>query len=229
MLAAGGQPLQPQAAAAREALCRAYWRPLYAYIRRAGHPPHDAQDLTQAFFARLLEKDFFLQADQSRGRFRSFMLAALKNFLANEWDKQHTLKRGGGAVHISIDLGAADSQAGIEPAENETPDVAFQRRWATALLEQSLARLRREYRAEGKEMLFEQLKTTLTEPRSGEAYAEIAHFGQTTEAAVKMAVHRLRQHYRAAIRAEIAATLASAEPSEIEDELREVLRACGGG
>jgi RNA polymerase sigma-70 factor (ECF subfamily) len=229
VLAAAGKPLVPEAAAARETLCQAYWSPLYAYIRRLGHSPHDAQDLTQEFLARFLEKDYLGNVDQSRGRFRSYMLAALKHFLANAWDKQQALKRGGGALVLSIDMNDAETHCRFEPAENETPEVVFQKRWAASLLEGSLARLRREYQAEGKERLFEQLKSTLIETREGVAYAEIAARLQTSEAAVKMAVHRLRQRYRGAIRSEIAATLAVAEPSEVEDELREVLRVYGAG
>lgn len=214
-----------EAADAREKLCRVYWPPLYAYIRRLGETPHDAQDLTQEFFARFLEKDYLAAVDQAKGRFRSFMLAALKHFLSNQWDKQRAQKRGGGAPLLRIDFHDAESRCGFEPSQNLTPDIIFQRRWAAALLEQSLARLRGEYAADGKEPLFEKIKQTLTEGRGSIAYAELAAAMGMSEAAVKMAVHRLRQRYREAIRAEIAATVAN--PSEIEDELREVLRAYG--
>jgi RNA polymerase sigma factor (sigma-70 family) len=209
--------------AALESLCRVYWPPLYAYVRRLGESPHDAQDLTQAFFARFLDKDFLAAVDQEKGRFRSFMLAALKHFLSNERAKQRAQKRGGGRAMVSIDFHDAESHTGFEPSQNLTPEVIFQKRWASALLAQALARLRGEYAAAGKEVWFEQLKQTLTEGRGTIAYAELAARLETSEAAVKMAVHRLRQRYREAIRSEIAATVA--HPSQIEDELREVLRA----
>lgn len=211
---------------ALERLCRVYWPPLYAYVRRMGESPHDAQDLTQEFFARFLDKDYLAAVDQAKGRFRSFLLASLKHFLANERDKQWAQKRGGDHVFVPLDFPNAESHCGFEPAHHLTADVIFQRRWASALLEQALARLRSEYAAAGKETLFEQLKQTLTEGRGTIAYAALAAPLGISEAAVKMAVHRLRQRYREAIRAEIAATVA--DPSEIEDELREVLRAFGG-
>jgi RNA polymerase sigma-70 factor (ECF subfamily) len=154
------------------------------------------------------------------------MLAALKHFLANERDKQRAQKRGGDRSFVPIDFHNAESHCGFEPAQNVTPEVIFQRRWASAMLAQALARLRGEYAAAGKEAWFEQLKQTLTEGRGTIAYAALAARLETSEAAVKMAVHRLRQRYREAIRCEIAATVA--HPSQIEDELREVLRALGG-
>jgi len=215
-----------EAGPARENLCRAYWPPLYAYVRRLGHSPHDAQDLTQEFFARFLERDCLAAVDQAKGRFRSFMLAALKHFLSNERDKERAQKRGGGVVPLRIDFHDAESRCGFEPFTGLTPEILFQRRWAAALLEESLARLRREYAGDGKEALFESIKHTLTEGRGSIAYAELGTALAMSEAAVKMAVHRLRQRYREAIRAEIAATVAN--PSEIEDELREVLRAYSG-
>jgi DNA-directed RNA polymerase specialized sigma24 family protein len=213
------------AAGARERLCRVYWPPLYAYVRRLGESPHDAQDLTQEFFARFLEKDYLAAVDQAKGRFRSFMLAALKHFLSNERDKQRAQKRGGGRSIVPIDFQNAESHCGFEPSQNLTPEVIFQRHWAAALLEESLARLRREYAAAGKEDMFEQIKQTLTEGRGTIAYAVLAARLEMSEAAVKMAVLRLRQRYRKAIRSEIASTVA--DPSEIEDELREALRAYG--
>jgi RNA polymerase sigma-70 factor (ECF subfamily) len=215
-----------EAADALERLCRVYWPPLYAYVRRLGESPHDAQDLTQEFFARFLDKDYLAAVNQSKGRFRSFMLAALKHFLANQRDKQRAQKRGGGRSFVAIDFHNAETHCGFEPAQNLTPEVIFQRRWASALLEQALARLRNEYAAAGKEALFEQLKTTLTEGRGTIAYAALAARLAMSEAAVKMAVHRLRHRYREAIRSEIAATVA--HPSQVQDELREVLRAFAG-
>lgn len=214
-----------EATDALQRLCQVYWPPLYAYVRRSGESPHDAQDLTQEFFARFLDKDYLAAVDRAKGRFRSFLLAALKHFLSNERDKHRAQKRGGGCAFVPIDFHNAESHCGFEPADNLTPEVIFQRRWAAALLEQALARLRGEYADAGKESLFEQLKVTLTEGKGTTAYAHLAARLGMSEAAVKMAAHRLRQRYREAIRAEIAATVA--DPSEVEDELREVLRVFG--
>jgi len=208
---------------ALEKLCRAYWPPIYAFIRRQGHNPHDAQDLTQGFFARLLEKNSFAEADRAKGRFRSFLLGALKHFLANEWDKANALKRGGGQTLIPIDVASVETTCGFEPADHATADKAFERRWALTLLDQVLRRLRQEYSDSGKEKMFEQLKQTLTEASRSVPYAEIAARLDTTEGAVKVAVHRLRQRYRELLRAEIASTVAS--PAEVEDELRNLFAA----
>ena len=207
-------------------LCQTYWHPLYAYIRRVGHSPHDAQDLTQEFFARLLEKNFLAGADESRGRFRSFLLASLKHFLANEWHRAHAQKRGGGQIPIPIDVVAAETSCHFEPADTATADKIYERRWALTLLDQVLRRLRAEYVRDGKEKQFEQLKPTLTEASRSVAYAEIARRLDTTEGAVKVAVHRLRQRYRETLRAEIAETVAG--PGEVEDELRNLFAALAG-
>jgi RNA polymerase sigma factor (sigma-70 family) len=205
-----------------EQLCRVYWPPLYAYIRRQGESPHDAQDLTQEFFARVLEKDFLGSVDQTKGRFRSFLLASLKHFLSNQRVRARAQKRGGGQSPLSLDFSDAETSIGFQPADAQTPEKAFEKRWALTLLEQSLARLRKEYSDRGRHEIFEQLKTTLTEGR-GVAYAELSARLGISEASVKMAVHRLRQRYRAVLRAEIAGTVA--HESEVEDELREVFRA----
>ena len=207
-------------------LCQTYWHPLYAYVRRLGHSPPDAQDLTQEFFARLLAKNYLADADESRGRFRSFLLAALKHFLANEWDKASAQKRGGGQMVIPIDFNAAETSCHFEPADNLTAERIYERRWALTLLDQVLRRLRAEHVRDGKEKLFEQLKSTLTEASRTVAYAEIARRLDTTEGAVKVAVHRLRQRYREVLRAEIAETVAS--PGEVEDELRNLFAALSG-
>ncbi len=209
---------------ALEKLCRAYWSPIYAFVRRQGHSPHDAQDLTQGFFERLLEKNYLADVDRSRGRFRSFLLGALKHFLANEWDKAHAQKRGGGQTLIPFDLVTAETAFSIEPADNLTADKIFDRRWALTLLEQVLRRLRAGYASEGKENLFEQLKPTLTEASRSVPYAQIAARLGSTEGAVKVAVHRLRQRYRELLRAEIAETVAS-PPTEVEDEIQTLFAA----
>jgi RNA polymerase sigma-70 factor (ECF subfamily) len=211
---------------ALEKLCRAYWCPIYAFVRRQGHGPHDAQDLTQEFFARLLEKKSLAVADPAKGRFRSFLLASLKHFLANEWDKSRAQKRGGGQILIPIDVAAAETSGGFEPADDVTAEKIFERRWALTLLDQVLRRLRAEYVRDGRENLFEQLKPTLTEASRTVAYAEIASRLGTTEGAVKVAVHRLRQRYREVLRAEIADTVAS--PGEVEDEIRNLFAALAG-
>lgn len=206
-----------------EKLCRIYWLPLYTYIRRQGENPHDAQDLTQEFFARLLEKDFLKSVDQTKGRFRSFLLASLKHFLSNQRDHERAQKRGGGQTPLSLDFSDAETSIGFQPADRQTPDKAFEKRWALTLLEESLTRLRKEYADRGQGDLFQELKPTLTEGRGAVAYAELAVRLETSEASVKMAVHRLKQRYRELVRAEIAETVA--QESEVEDELREVFRA----
>jgi RNA polymerase sigma factor (sigma-70 family) len=222
VLAAGSND-SADARDALEKLCRAYWPPIYAFIRRQGHNPHDAQDLTQGFFARLLEKNCIADADRSKGRFRSFLLGTLKHFLANEWDKANAQKRGGGRALIPIDVASAETSCGIELADNLTADKVFERRWALTLLDQVLRRLRHDFANEGKEKLFEQLKQTLTEDSRSVPYAEIATRLGTSEGAIKVAVHRLRQRYRELLRAEIASTVAG--PDEVEDEIRNLFAA----
>ena len=224
LAAGGGDAISSRNALAQ--LCQSYWRPLYAYVRRLGHSPHDAQDLTQEFFARLLEKNFLIGADEARGRFRSFLLASLKHFLANEWDKARAQKRGGAQIPISFDLAFAETSCQWEPADNSTAEKIFERRWALTLLDGVLRRLRQEFVQDGKENLFEQLKPTLTEASRTVRYAEIAFRLGTSEGAVKVAVHRLRQRYREVLRAEIAETVAT--PGEVEDELRNLFAALSG-
>jgi RNA polymerase sigma factor (sigma-70 family) len=221
VLSAAGKRNPSQAAESLEKLCSLYWRPLYAYIRRQGESPHDAQDLTQEFFFRLLKKDYLNAVDQSKGRFRSFLLAALKHFLSNERDRARAKKRGGGQSPLPLDFIGEETHLGFQPTENVTPETLFERRWATSLLEQALARLRQDYASQGKEHIFEQLKTTLTEGRSSVAYSALAASLNMSEAAVKMAAHRLRQRYREVLRAEIAQTVATT--GEVEDELRHVM------
>jgi RNA polymerase sigma factor (sigma-70 family) len=223
VLSAAGRQNPSQAVESLEKLCSLYWRPLYAYVRRQGESPHDSQDLTQEFFLRLLKKDYLNSVDQGKGRFRSFLLAALKHFLSNERDKARAQKRGGGQSPLPLDFIAEETQLSFEHADSLTPEILFERRWATTLLEQALARLRQDYAGQGKERFFEQLKTTLTEDRGSVTYSTLAASLKMSEAAVKMAVHRLRQRYRECIRAEIAQTVAT--ESEIEDELRHVMGA----
>jgi RNA polymerase sigma-70 factor (ECF subfamily) len=199
-------------------LCRAYWYPLYAYVRRLGKSPQDAEDLTQAFFARLLEKNYIAAADQEKGRFRTFLLIALKRFLANEWDREHAQKRGGFQTIVSIDHDLAETRFSAEPAHAEQPDVLFERQWAMALLEQVMARLQSEYTDTGRGELFGHLRACLTRDEAALSYVEIGTRLDMSDAAVKMAVQRLRARYRELLREEIAKTVAS--PDDIEDELR---------
>ena len=226
LVVSAGRNDTPHARNALEKLCRAYWFPIYAFVRRQGHGPHDAQDLTQEFFARLLEKKQLAVVDPAKGRFRSFLLASLKHFLANEWDKTKAQKRGGGQILIPIDVATAESSGGVDPADHLTAEKIFERRWALTLLDQVLRRLRAEYVRDGKENLFEQLKPTLTEVSRSVRYAEIAARLGTNEGAVKVVVHRLRQRYREVLRAEIADTVAS--PGEVEDEIRNLFAALAG-
>jgi RNA polymerase sigma-70 factor (ECF subfamily) len=223
VLAAADKKDKSQAEKSLEQLCRTYWLPLYAYVRRQGENPHDAQDLTQEFFATLLEKDFLAAVDPKKGRFRSFLLASLKHFLSNQRVRARAQKRGGGQTLLSLDFTGEETHLNFEAADKLTPEILFERRWATTLLEQALARLRQDYASQGKEPIFEQLKMTLTEGRGSMAYAALAASLNMSEAAVKMAVYRLRQRYRECLRAEIAQTVATAD--EIEDELRHVMGA----
>jgi RNA polymerase sigma factor (sigma-70 family) len=214
-----------RSAEALETLCRAYWYPLYAFARRSGHNAGDAEDLTQGFFARLLEKDYIKSAVRERGRFRTFLLVALKRFLANEWDRQHAQKRGGFAPVVTIDPEAAESRFNAEPTHDLQPDLLYDRQWAVTLLDRAMARLREEYASSGRASLFEFLGNCLAGDESALPYAEIAVQLKLTEAAVKMAVHRLRGRYREMLRAEIAETVAS--PAEIEEEIRQLFSAFG--
>lgn len=204
--------------AALSELCRVYWSPLYAYVRRLGKSPQDAEDLTQAFLARLLEKNYIASADQEKGRFRTFLLIALKRFLANEWDREHAQKRGGFQTIIPIDHAMAESRFGAEPACADQPDVLFERQWAITLLDQVMAQLQAEYTDTDRGELFTHLHPCLTKEDDALPYAEIAAKLGMTEAAIKMALQRLRGRYRELLRTEIAKTVES--PDEIEDEIR---------
>ena len=215
---AAGRRDTTRARAALEKLCRTYWYPLYAYVRRRGHSAHDAQDLTQAFFARLLERHWVGDADQELGRFRTFLLTAMSRFLANEWDKQGAQKRGGHVVHVPVQLDTAETRYGHEPADNSTPEQCYERRWALTLLDTVLQRLRAEYDGEGKRDLFAALGDTLVGSRESQPYASLAKQLNMNEGAVKVAVHRLRKRYRQLLRAEIAQTTAS--PEDVDEELR---------
>jgi len=214
----------PAAADALAQLCQAYWYPLYAFIRRRGYGPHDAQDLTQEFFYRLLDKRYLSAVDHRKGRFRTFLLAALEHFLANEWRRSQTQRRGGGQQIISID-DSAEQRYSHEPATELSPERIYEQRWVLAFLEQVLGRLRAEFAEAGKGATFEALKVFLTGDRPSVSYAELAAMLGTTEAVSKMTVSRMRQRYAELLRQEIANTVSS--PDQVEDELWALMAALG--
>ncbi len=222
---AAGDSRQPEARRALSQLCEAYWYPLYAYVRRRVKNSADAQDLTQAFFAHLLEKGAVARADRARGRFRAFLLTSLENFLVNEWEKAGATIRGGRTVKLSIDLDAGESKYRIEPAHTLTPEKLFERRWVTTLLEQVLARLRTELDDAGKVEDFEHLKEGLTGDCRTLDFKKVAAALGTTPAAAKQAAYRLRKRYRELFRQEVARTVADA--SEVDEEIRRLLAAVG--
>jgi RNA polymerase sigma-70 factor (ECF subfamily) len=220
ILAAVHGETSSRAAEAMAELCRTYWYPLYAFLRRRGHEVHEAEDLTQEFFTRLLGEGFLANVDRQRGRFRAFLLASLKHFLSDQRDRAHAQKRGGGRAVISLDSLHAEARYRLEPAQDLTPEKMFEKQWALSLLEHVLSRLHAEMLAAGKSALFEALKDTLTGVRSL-TYAAIAAELGMSEGAVKVAAHRLRRRYRALLREEIAQTVAGAD--EIGDEIRYLL------
>ena len=213
-----GQGDAPEFAAAFERLCRAYWYPLYAHIRQRGRSPEDAQDLTQSFFLHLLVRKPFTDLNPGKGRFRSFLLAALNLFLADQRDHQRALKRGGGREIVSIDAREAEARYGSEPVDGRSPDRLFEHRWALALLDQVLVRLEQDYAGTGRAELFRHLKPFLVEGALTRTWGEVAGELGLTEDAVKKAAQRLRHRYGRLFRDEIAHTLA--DPAEVEDELR---------
>ncbi len=217
VVVAAGERDTPQSSAALEQLCRSYWYPLYAYVRRRGHSPEDAQDLTQEFLFRLLQKNYLAHADPHKGKFRSFLLVALNYFLANEWDRANAVKRGGRITFVSLD-DAAEQRYLEEPATDLSPQQVYEQSWAVALLGKALGRLRDESAASGKANRFEHLKVLLTGEKPSVSYAELAVTLGTTEAALKMTVQRLRRRYGELLREEVSHTVAN--PEQIEDELR---------
>ena len=220
---AAGRRNTPQADVALEELCRTYWYPLYAYVRRRGYSRDDAQDLTQAFFARLLEKNYLDGLSGERGRFRAFLLASMNHFLANEWDRASRQKRGGGVALLSLNWQDADARYEIDPVDNLSPDRLYDRAWAVTLLERVLARLRAENTGGGKDAVFEQLKLFLTAGKGAIPYAGAAAALNISEAAARVAVHRLRARYRELLREEIGQTLS--DPAQVDEELRALFNA----
>ena len=220
VLVAGGRT-SPQADEALQVLCRTYWYALYAFVRRQGYSVTDAQDLTQGFFAQFLEKKYIERADPERGRFRTFLLACLKNFLANEWDRAQTVKRGAAHKIISWDDHVAENQFTSEPATGVSPEDAFEKRWAGMLLEQVLLRLREEFVAAGKIEAFDPLKKFLWGADSSVSYAELSAQLGLSEGAARVAVHRFRHRYRELLRKGVADTVA--DPKDVDDELRHLI------
>ena len=219
-------PEAPEARDALEHLAHAYWYPLYAYVRRRGHREDEARDLTQAFFALLLERGDVSSAAPEKGRFRSFLLTALQRFLAGEAERARALKRGGGRAPLSIDAAQADERYSLDPPDEDTPERRFERAWARSVLERTLERLAADYAERGKSELFEALRGSLTAESETAPYAELAPRLGLSEGALRVAVHRLRHRYRRHLRLEVADTVA--DPADVEDELRNLFQALGG-
>ena len=222
VLQAGG-PTSEGSAWALEQLCRTYWYPLYSFARRSGVPPHDAEDLTQAFFAYLLEKDVIARADRERGRFRSFLLTAFKNYHANERARHAAAKRGGGHNLVSFDELQAEDRYQHEPKNNLSPEKLYEQKWAASLLEQVMQILRTEYTTLGKGPLFDILRSVIWGGRQEGGYEPLARQAGLTEGAFKVAVHRMRSRFKECLRQEVAQTVAT--PGEVDDELRHLLSA----
>lgn len=219
---AAGDASSPEAQNALARLCQLYWYPLYCCVRRHGRSPEDSQDLTQAFFAKLIEKNQISLADRERGRFRTFLLRSLENFLRNQHAKSESQKRGGGREIVSWDAQLAEDRYQEEPSADLSPEDLFERRWASTLITETLARLRRELALSGRDELFDQLEPHLWGDDTSTPYAEIAAGLDMTVVAVKVTVHRLRSRFRALLRDEISQTVA--DPSEVEDEMRRLFQ-----
>jgi len=222
VLLAGGSTTSSQASTALDQLCRAYWFPIYAYVRRRGHSPEDAQDLTQEFFAQLMARRDFAQVDRNKGKFRSFLLACVNHFLAKHWRGRKTIKRGGGQESVSFELARAEERLAVDhPSREGTSERAFDRRWALAVIEQALELLRMEWVKLDKGATFDELKVYLSEPAEDGAYLGVATRLRMTPAAVATTIHRLRNRYRELIRATLAQTVTT--PLELEEEMRYLL------
>jgi RNA polymerase sigma-70 factor (ECF subfamily) len=215
----------PESQDALQILCKAYWHPLYAFVRRLGNSPHDAQDLTQEFFARLLEKGWLDAVERERGHFRTFLITALKRFLANEWDKRRAAKRGSGHAMVPLDTAFAEECYLAEADAALSADLLYERRWALTLLERAMGQLRGEYEDGGRGEEFVRLKEYLTAERGGIPYAEIARDLGGSEGAARVAVHRLRKRFREIFRATVAETVSSIE--DVDTEMRYVVEILG--
>ena len=222
---AAGKADSPQRAVALEKLCRTYWPPLYAFVRRRGYKPEEAQDLTQEFFARFLGRNDLAATSPEKGRFRSFLLAVLKHFLINEWRRKQSQKRGGGQVAISLDAEPVEARYRIELSDSATPESVFERHWALTVLDQTMKRLRDEYARAGKGDVFDLLRETLSGEKQTTPRAEIAARCGISVGAVDVAVHRLRRRYGQLLREEIAHTVG--QPDEVDDEIRHLKAVLG--
>lgn len=223
VVTSAGREVSEASSAALEKLCRAYWYPLFVYVRRRGYGEEQAKDLTQSFFAQLILRNFLCDANPARGRFRTFLLTAMRNFLANEWDHSQALKRGGGVEFISLDLAHAENAALHEPGHDCTPERLYERRWAETVLSKVLESLRAEFDGNSVKR-FDVLKGFLTEQKGSSSYAEAARDLGVSPQAVKSAVHRLRQRWRELMREEIAQTVQAATSEEIDDEIRYLIQ-----
>ena len=220
-----GDSQAPGVHEALEKLCRSYWPPLYAFLRRRGHSPEEAQDLTQEFFVRLLKRNALATTSPEKGRFRSFLLAMLKHFLLNEWHREQCQKRGGGHFVVSLDAEPAEARYQVELVETATPESVFERHWAFVVLDQTMKRLREEYASNGKNDLFELLKETLSGEKRATPRTELAARCGISVGAVDVAVHRLRRRYGELLREEIAHTVG--QPGDVEDEIRHLKAVLG--
>ena len=225
IVAAAQGPLSGVARDALTALCDTYWFPLYAYIRRQGYQPEEAEDLTQEFFTQLLEKDFLAGVDSNKGKFRSFLLAACGHFLSNQRDKAKAVKRGGKCRFVTLDFAAAEHRYGKEPAHGLTPEKLFARRWALTLLDQVLARMRDDFVARGKAGLFDSLRVCLLGDKDMVPAGHTVNDLGMSPGAVRVAVHRMRQQFRELLREEIVRTVD--KPEHIDDEIRDLFAALG--
>lgn len=223
---AAARTASPEAEAALENLCLAYWYPLYAYLRRSGHAPHAAEDLTQEFFAtRVVTKRIFQGIQPGAGRFRSWLLTSLQNMVKNEWDKARAIKRGGAQPCLPLDFQSAEGRYVAEPSHELTPEKLYERSWVLTLLDRIVDQLQEEYRQQGKTALFDELKLFLPGAHSTRSHAEVAARIGRSEDAVKMAVSRLRQAYGQLLKAEVKRLTANAGDSD--EELRGLLGALG--
>lgn len=223
LVVAAGQRVSPEAQQALSELCHKYWLPLYGYVRRRVHDLHEAQDLTQEFFCRVLDRNLFAAAQPERGRFRAFLLTSLKHFLVNEREKANALKRGGGQVPFMLDFADGESRLSHIATVDDSPERQFDRQWATALLDQVLSRLRAEFREAGQERQFDELKSFLAGGRDQpDGYARAGESLGMTADAVRVAAHRLRQRYRELLRNEISQTVAQA--GDVDDEIRDLFQ-----
>jgi RNA polymerase sigma-70 factor (ECF subfamily) len=206
-------------------LCSAYWYPLYGFVRGRGFSPEDAEDLTQEFFCRFLERNSLVNVSPAGGKFRSFLLACLKHFLINEWERAHAQRRGGGQVLVPLDIGEGETRLSLEPADKSTPDALFEKRWAYAVLEQTMKALAADYAAKNKADAFEELRGFLPGGQGSESRAELAARRGISAGAVDVAVHRLRQRFGALLRAQVAQTVAS--ENEVDEEIHYLMSVLG--